>query len=276
MLAAVIYAALALHAGCNLDKLLSEFTNFFEMMKRHKQYKTLAYIRAQLQFVHNFLGKASNPAVLNGEVLESTLVTHELIQEQNVTVIATMCLYNLILAYFFNEYELAREQALLLSRCNTGSFTSFNFASQFLMEGMACLACDRPSYQQRKVAHRNLKKLKKHARLCPANIGNKVFLLEAEIAASSGKMNLALSKYEMAIDQAGKEGILHEKALACERAGIFLRDTGRVCHSHLFFAQALSAYEEWGCKTKADQIKFQFENVSKSHTWTISDELSDP
>jgi hypothetical protein len=87
--------------------------------------------------------------------------------------------------------------------------------------------------------------------------------LEAEIFASSGRIDVALSKYGMAIDQAGKESILHEKALACERAGIFLRDTDLVRTSIRFFEQASLAYEEWGCRSKADQMRLQIESLSK-------------
>jgi tetratricopeptide (TPR) repeat protein len=105
-------------------------------------------------------------------------------------------------------------------------------------------------YEQRLL----LNKLKDSARHCPDNFLHKVYLVEAELANSAGCYEAALTKYEMSIAQAKRQGFVHEQALACERAGYAMREQGKHDEARHFLTLAQTAYEQWGAHVKADQL----------------------
>jgi len=106
--------------------------------------------------------------------------------------------------------------------------------------------------------------MKKLARLCPATYLHKVFLLEAEFAAAKGNLDDAIPLYQCSASMADHEGFLHEKALACERAGLTVRHFGDSLRSTTFLSQALEAYSEWGACAKVVQMRTRFPELCSS------------
>jgi predicted negative regulator of RcsB-dependent stress response len=87
------------------------------------------------------------------------------------------------------------------------------------------------------------------------NYGNKVSLLEAEIAVAEGKFHQARLKYESAIAQASEAKLWSEVGLACERMSFALLRRKRVDDALNYFDQAASAYERWGATAKVLDIR---------------------
>jgi hypothetical protein len=64
-----------------------------------------------------------------------------------------------------------------------------------------------------------------------------------------------LPKFDESIRLAEKERNLMEQAMACERAGLYLRDSGSSLEAISYFEQAQRLYQEWGSIFKMDQVK---------------------
>jgi tetratricopeptide (TPR) repeat protein len=111
-----------------------------------------------------------------------------------------------------------------------------------------------------KVAHRNMRKMKKWAKLSPNNLLHRALLLEAELALIHGNRDKALKKYNQSIDLANDEGFLQDHALACERTGVALRHFGEKQNAGEYFLKAISSYGEWGAVAKVNQLERAMES----------------
>jgi hypothetical protein len=103
---------------------------------------------------------------------------------------------------------------------------------------------------------RCLKMLRNYSKHCQENYYQRVLFLEGEFAALSGKLELAMSKYAMAEELAGREGYLDLQGLACERAGLTLRQFGRKeSEVTKFLERSIRVYTKWGAFAKVDRTK---------------------
>jgi tetratricopeptide (TPR) repeat protein len=113
----------------------------------------------------------------------------------------------------------------------------------------------RSSKQHRTRANRTLVKLKRYAEHCPQNFQGKVWLVEAELVASAGDMESALAKFKTSIDWARNQELIHEEALAWERAGYALLAMHRRDEAREFLEKASSIYSSWGAQAKVNQLE---------------------
>jgi hypothetical protein len=124
---------------------------------------------------------------------------------------------------------------------------------------MICLANARESQPRQRrqlisTARTILKKLQIVAQHNPHAGLHKVYLIEAEIASVEGNRECAMTKYYQAIALAGEEENLHLQALACERAGVSMREFGERELADRFLGRALVLYEKWGATAIADRL----------------------
>jgi predicted ATPase len=267
MLSAAGYAAVAWHASMPLPQLLEEMQSFLALMKLHKQTNMVQFLLPNMQLVLNMMGHSNDSVGLTGVAMKEDLAMQEAVRTQNYTVIALLHYIRLVLASYFQNYEMVEIASGKLARCKQGtdSFPFSNKASWYLHEGLSSIHIgSTPPRSRHRVgtAKRCLKKMKNVARCSPANTLNKVYLLEAEIAAGHGKIYEALEKFNDSISSAGKDNMLNEAGLACERAAMLLNRTGREKEAASFLEKAITAYDEWGAHGKGDLIR---KLLSSSH-----------
>jgi len=101
---------------------------------------------------------------------------------------------------------------------------------------------------------KRLELLRTSALNCPQNCWSKVYLVEAELDILATRYDVALMKFDRAIDHAEKEGFLNEEALAYEKAGRMLLDCHRESDARWYLSRSSSLYERWGARAKAQQI----------------------
>jgi tetratricopeptide (TPR) repeat protein len=232
--------------------------SFLGLMRLHKQTNMIQYLGPNMQFTLNMMGHSKDPLVLTGAAMIEDQAMKEAEETQNLLSVAIMYNIKLQLSSYFQNYEMAEYAAKELAKCKQGtdSFPCFVAAARYLHEGITFVSLSSRKARQRiGAAKRSMNKLKVLAKDNPANFMNKVFLLEAEIAAAHHKVDEALTKFEESISHARREGMWNETGLACERAAIFLKGQGRAGHAISFLEQALSAYEQWGACAKVAAIK---------------------
>ena len=106
----------------------------------------------------------------------------------------------------------------------------------------------------------SLKKLRLYGKDVPANVSNKILLLEAETETLSstkgGKKSKdsISSKFIQSIDEARRYGLIHEEAYANERYAIALLGWDDVPSSLEYFARAKCLYEKWGSPVKVERL----------------------
>jgi tetratricopeptide (TPR) repeat protein len=212
-----------------------------------------------MQFALNMMGHSNDPLVLTGEVMIEDRAMHEAVTAQNYACIALLHCMKLHISSYFQDYEMAECSADALTKCKkqgSGTFPRYLVAAWQLHEGLAAVAlCSQRSRRRMRTTRRNIKTLRAMSHHDPAVCLNKLFLLEAEVAAVNGRVDEALMKFEESISHAQKGSLLNETGLACERAAMFLKRQGRERQAMPFLERALSAYEQWGACAKVAAIK---------------------
>jgi predicted ATPase len=259
MLSASHYTCVALNASVPLPQLLSDMRSFLGLMKLHKQTNMIQFLLPNMQFALNMMGHSKDPLVLTGEVMIEDRAMHEAVTAQNYACIALLHCTKLHISSYFQDYEMAECSADALAKYKkegSGTFPRYLVAAWQLHEGLAAVTlCSQRSRRRMRTTRRNIKTLRAMSCHDPAVCLNKLFLLEAEVAAANGKVDEALTKFEQSISHAQKGSLLNETGLACERAAMFLKRHGKEIQAMPFLERALSAYEQWGACAKVAAIK---------------------
>jgi hypothetical protein len=176
------------------------------------------------------------------------------------------CLY-LMISYHLGDLDVAlmmakksQKASVLIPASPLGPFQAF-------YDGLAALTVVRQNnnkasssfFRRRRLLGRGrkcLKILREYSKHCRENNYHRVLLLEAEFAVLGGDPELAIFKYATAEELAGREGFLDVQGLACERAGLTLRQFGRDAKEVTrYLKRSLDVYTKWGAAAKVDRIK---------------------
>jgi hypothetical protein len=204
------------------------------------------------------MGKTENPRILIGDIFRREDLTRVEEAHDEISVYIVHFI-QMLLAYIFSDFETAAKEAKSMEQLLYAQFLHPGLSSFLAYYSVALLtvANHHHGYARRRLiskARRSLKKLKQFSKYVPENCLDKVFLVEAELAAVTGNYRAARDKYMVAIALAGEFGDLMLRAIACERAASFLRDRGDES-SNYYFLEAHSAYTSWGGIAKVEQLE---------------------
>ena len=163
-------------------------------------------------------------------------------------------------AYIFNDYNAAAKEAREIKHAVLSLYGHPSMSCLLTFRSLALLAvCN----QYRGRARRNIlstvaKTIKQLEQFClytPENCLAKTNLLQAELAAVTGKDGLARCKYMGAIAVAAEVDDLMLRAIAYERVARFLQQRGDESDANRYFRNAHSAYQDWGATAKVKQMQ---------------------
>lgn len=251
MVAIFCHGLLSFFLGCEPLAIVAEsLLHTKQLSKDYNQMSMEAMTDPMLQACYNLMGRSENPLVLTGEVMDEEkwkAASPETDQMMSFFLLALKLLLSLYLdlddASILKEYRTN----------NPGVVISYVYKYFTFFQGLA--EARKGTLLSRWRARRNLRYLEKAMLRCPENHTNKVFLLKAEIAASSGKDEYALMSFDKAIHYAEKEGFLGEKAMAYEKAARMLLRSGEMTEASNYFLKAIAAYSEWGAVVKVVQLQ---------------------
>jgi len=102
---------------------------------------------------------------------------------------------------------------------------------------------------------------RKWAEASPKNHGHRLALVTAEIAGLAGEQDRAMDLYDQAIKLAREVGLVQYDALANELAAKFYLRRNRTAVARAYMREAFYAYQQWGARTKADQLVRRYPNL---------------
>ena len=145
-----------------------------------------------------------------------------------------------------------------------------------LYDSLVSLAIARNSSNQTEIekvvieVQENITKLKVRSKLVEENFKNKIKLIEAEVEALLGNPSKALEYYKESIALSEKYLFVHEEALACERAGIYLLEQSNVQSAYEYLLQAHNSYATWGATAKVKHLVHSYPLLSIKIKQSIS------
>lgn len=250
-------------SGDSLVDLEQEALGFLEIFSHRNQETAFRMILPGIQFAQNLMGKNHDPLKLVGNVIEDEAQISDLLAQATKSndEISTAFLnyYLLVLAYVFNDYEAAAEEALRMERITRPPYLHPSMSSPYTFSTLALIAVcgNRKRRDRQKIlstAKRRIQKLKQFSRYTPENCLGKAFLLQAELAAVTGTGQDARCHYVSAISIAERLGDFMLRAIACERAARFCKQNGDDATASCYFREARSAYLDWGALAKDEQL----------------------
>ena len=206
-----------------------------------------------LQLMANLSGNSESTTILTGTFMNEEQVTNQaMAKNQHRLACQVMHLCKFVVATLVWDFELARDQLRKFERLKQkNELLQQLVVMELFYGGIALLSIDRPEVRK---ARRNLRFFQSLRRQVPFEYSNKILLLEAELAALSGKANKAMEKFLTSIALSARLSLINDQALACERTYLFLRREGKVTEGMHYLNEARSLYQTWGCLAKVRHI----------------------
>ena len=163
-----------------------------------------------------------------------------------------------IVAYVFNDVELAHKKRKEMRERNKGGLKSFHFIVylETFFSGLVDFARFR-RLGKRKTVRKGRESIHIMDRLVKDGVVNcqgMLLLLQAEHESFNGKRDVVKKLYDDAINAFAAGGFIHFQAIASERAAeYFLTIGNRVC-AEGYMGAAIRLYNEWGAVAKTQQL----------------------
>ncbi|GAA6620447.1 AAA family ATPase [Scytonema sp. NUACC26] len=256
-------------AGVCLEDWETEFKNYCIVLVNLKQDSPLAYVRMQQQMVHQLKEIVNQPDLLIGSAYDETVMFPKHHQDNELSALAFVYIYKLLLAYLFGSYinalnYIAQANRYLMAATGIIHTPVFHFyaalthlalcSTQSEIERVETLHTT--SLLALVETHQNT--LAQWAYHAPMNHQHKVDLVEAEKCRVLGKNYEAGDWYDRAISGAKENEYLNEEALSNELAAKFYLNWGKEKVAASYMQEAYYCYAKWGAKAKVEDLTTRY------------------
>lgn len=159
--------------------------------------------------------------------------------------------------------------------------SDYHYFSALSLTGALTSASVTPRHRQRIAVH--VAHVEHWASVNPANFGDKIALVRAELARLDGDRALALELFETAAKRSRDVGMDHCNGLAHELAGRFAYGCGYHTSAGAHLKAAIAAWGRWGAQAKVQQLEREFPALAPiktptpfpAHSYASNDEIRD-
>ena len=208
------------------------------------------------QACENLQGKSNDPLLLVGEVMDEHKMLADALQSSNIISMQVTIEIGLIIACFFENWDLAVHRAMQIKVTKIGfsrNFVIFFATMAFL--GKYRVSGNRTFLQR---AQRNMKGMEREVTKDNPTFPHMLLFLKAELL-SMGQCkfdkNTVIEAFNSAITTALKDGYPHHAALAHERLGTILVEDYKDQTAKVWFTQAIVLYGLWGAVAKQNHAR---------------------
>ncbi|MFW9263037.1 trifunctional serine/threonine-protein kinase/ATP-binding protein/sensor histidine kinase [Nostoc sp. CALU 546] len=257
------YAYVALFAGVDLDTLAPELTGYSAALAQLKQDSARIILGMVRQTVQQFRETVSQPDCLIGTAYDETVMIPKHHEDKNLTMIAFVSTYKLLLAYYFGNYQAALDyitqgKSYLMAASGMVHIPTFHFYAALTYLALV----PTKSEIELSVIFAEFKTyetiLHQWAHNAPMNHQHKWHLLEAEKCRVLGNKLEAMEQYDRAIQLAKENQYPNEEALANELAAKFYLDWGKEKIAQTYMNEAYYCYTRWGAKAKVVDLETRY------------------
>ncbi|MEH1786458.1 MAG: ATP-binding protein [Nostoc sp.] len=257
------YAYVALFAGVDLDTLAPELTGYSAALAQVKQDSARIILGMVRQTVQQFRETVSQPYCLIGTAYDETVMIPKHHEDKNLTMIAFVFTYKLLLAYYFGNYQAALDyitqgKSYLMAASGMVHIPTFHFYAALTYLALvptkseielSVILAEFKTYQT--ILHQ-------WAHNAPMNHKHKLHLIEAEKCRVFGNKLAAMEQYDRAIATAKENQYPNEEALANELAAKFYLDWGKEKIAQTYMTEAYYCYTRWGAKAKVVDLETRY------------------
>jgi predicted ATPase/signal transduction histidine kinase/CheY-like chemotaxis protein len=253
------YFDLNILCGIKINTWELEITSYSKDLDRIKQYSAKAYLDIKQQVAQNLIEKESKLDYLIGTAYDEMVMVPKHIEGGDLTALAYVYIYKLMLAYLFGKYHaglenIDRADRYLLALSGMVPIPVFHFYAALTHLALAT----EQSIEERAETFTQVKihqeTIDLWAQNAPMNYLHKWYLIEAEKQRVLGNKIDAIDLYDLAIAGAKEHQFIHEEALANELATKFYLDWGKENIARIYAIEAYQCYYLWGANAKLEQL----------------------
>ena len=254
--------------GVELDTWETEIVSYRAALAQVKQYSPQTYLDMTRQTLQNFRETRILPDSLIGSAYDETVMIPKHHQDNDLSKIATVYIYKLLLAYCYGNYTaaldyIAQGQQYLMAVSGLVLVPIFHFYAA--LTNLA-LFPTQPETQQADLlaqAQAHQTTLHQAAHFAPMNYLHKWYLVEAERQRVLGNKAEAIEMYDRAISGAKENQFLNDEALANELAGKFYWEWGKEKFAQIYIIEAYYCYIQWGATAKVKDLETRYPQLLK-------------
>ena len=255
---AITYCNFSFFSG----KSLNDLKDFMDEHNSSEIGKSEAFY-ALYQAVTNLSDESTpNPASLVGEVFDCNRSIGRGI-EYDIARVTVICI---IMSYLFHDYKAALHYADICRPMVKALRLIYSYRIFLFFDALISLSFAK-CYSQDSIwvikAKESISTLRPLADSAKANHQNKVFLLEAELAAVQHNHKQAISCYQQAVSLSNEQGFPNEEALANERFGIYCLEQGFIQNASDYLVNAYKCYKIWGARSKMSFLMRRYPFISE-------------
>ncbi len=246
--------------GVELYTWEAEISPYSQNLERVKQYSARAYLEMKRQVAQTLMKRGPQQDCLIGAAYDETVMIPKHLQDGDLTALAYVYIYKLMLAYLFGNYTAATEniaQGKLYLQAVSGMIPVPVFHFYAALTNLALFTEQSSELEQAKTlaqANTHQATIEQWAQTAPMNYRHKWELIEAEKQRLLGNRSAAIEHYDRAIALAKEHQFIHEEALANELAIKFYLDWGKEKIAQAYAIEAYYCYLRWGAIAKAEHL----------------------
>ncbi len=263
-----MYCNYSFFAGKPLEILAQETAKYVVAIDQIQQQTPLYYNQIVLQTILNLRAdNLSTPWLLVGTAYNE----HEMLpvhtKANDITALAFLYVHKMLLAYWFEAYDLVVEYAQKVDAMGVASMfhsTVFHFYAAL---GYLALMKAEGHNRNKRYLHgyqNSLKKMKVWAKHAPENNAHRVAVLNAEYCVLIGKREQAINLFKHSLELARKNHYIQEEGLICELYAKFWQKQGDITISSSYIKEAHYLYQLWGATAKLELLKKNYPDMSLS------------
>ena len=246
-------------SGMELTIWEAKISPYIQDLERIKQYSAQAYLEMKRQVAQNLMMKGFPQDRLIGTAYDEVTMIRKNVQDGDLTALAYVYIYKLMLAYLFGNYTAALEnitqgEQYLQAVSGMIPIPTFHFytALTYLTFTTEQSETNRLTALAQSNIHQEI--IQQWAENAPMNYLHKWDLIEAEKQRVLGDRAAAIEYYDRAIAGAKAHQFVHEEALANELAAKFYLDWGKEKIAQTYAIDAYYCYGRWGATAKCTHL----------------------
>ncbi|MEH1933585.1 MAG: AAA family ATPase [Nostoc sp.] len=263
------YSYAVFWSGTELSNLESDIASYNAALTQAKQHSAQTYVSIMRQAAQNFRETRIQPDCLSGTIYDETVMFPKHRQANELTVIAELYIYKLLLAYSFGNYKAAiayidqgKEYLLAVSGLIFVPIFHFYAALAHLAIFPTQSEIELSVILAQVEIHQTT--LHQWAQNAPMNYLHKWHLVEAEKQRLLGNKAEAIEHYDRAITLAKANGYIQEEALSNELVAKFYLDWGKEKVALAYMQEAYYCYARWGAKAKIEDLEKRYPQLLQS------------
>ncbi|MDZ8262647.1 AAA family ATPase [Nostoc sp. ChiQUE01b] len=263
------YSYAVFWSGFELSNLELDITSYNAALTQAKQHSAQTYVSIMRQAAQNFRETRIQPDCLSGTIYDETVMIPKHRQANELTVMAELYIYKLLLAYAFGDYKAAiayidegEKYLLAVSGLIFIPISHFYAALTYLARFSTLPEIELSVILAQVEIHQTT--LHQWAQNAPTNHLHKWHLVEAEKQRVLGNKAEALENYDRAITLAKANGYIQEEALGNELVAKFYLDWGKEKVAQAYMQEAYYCYARWGAKAKIEDLEKRYPQLLQS------------